>query len=345
MSRGEIELALRAGIPPQRIVLEGIGKTRTDFELVARLAAKGTPLAWVSLESVEDAAALAAAAGGAQRIDVLVRINPQVTPETHTGLAVGAPESKFGALPEELGAVIDAGGGTRGPLRWRGLHLHVGSQLSAIDAWRAAARIGLRVHRLQRATLPDFDTINFGGGFPVAYESGAESVPSAATFASALSAAIGALSSDARPARMAIEPGRSVVAASGWLVASVLHVRQRGERIVVLDAGMTELVRPAMYGAVHPMTALTSLGRPIATGAEAHDLVRVDGAICEATDSFGYAHLPALERGDLVAIGVVGAYGSSMFSTYNGRPRPPEVAWRDGRLSVWHKRGSIRSLP
>src|SRR6266496_4472715 len=99
------------------------------------------------------------------RQDVLVRINPAVAPETSYGLAVGAPSSKFGILAEELPAVIEAGGGTEGPLRWRGIHLHVGSQLGAVDAWRSAFRVGLRLLELQRAQLTDFDTLDAGGGF------------------------------------------------------------------------------------------------------------------------------------------------------------------------------------
>ena len=117
------------------------------------------------------------------RQDVLVRVNPQVAPETHHGLAVGAPASKFGVLAEELPAVIDAGGGPRGPLRWRGIHLHVGSQLGAVDAWRSAFRVGLRLLELQRARLRSFDTLDTGGGFPVAYGDDIDSVPALARFA------------------------------------------------------------------------------------------------------------------------------------------------------------------
>jgi diaminopimelate decarboxylase len=342
VSRGEMDVALRAGLAPARIVLEGIGKDDADMERAAALAAVGTPLKWVSLESAEDAAALAAAARAHDvRIDVIVRLNPQVTPETHAGLAVGAANSKFGALPDELPAVIAAGGGQRGPLRWRGLHLHVGSQLNAIDAWRSGARLGLRLLQLQSASLPRFDTLDFGGGFPVAYDDRPDSVPSATHFAAAVAEEIAAMPADARPARVAVEPGRAVVAASGWLIARVLHVRERDPAIVVLDAGMTELIRAALYGASHPMRALTSFGQPIEGGPDSHAVVRVDGPVCESTDSFGLAPLPPLQRGDVVAIGMVGAYGASMASTYNGRPLAAEIAWHEGRLKVWRRRRSV----
>ena len=264
----------------------------------------------------------------------MVRVNPQVAPETLGALAVGAPSSKFGVLPEELPDVIEAGGGADGPIRWRGIHLHVGSQLGAVDAWRSAFRVGLRLLELQRAELTDFDTLDAGGGFPVAYAADDNSVPSIARFAAEATAELESIPANARPRRLAVEPGRAVVAGSGWLIGRVLHVRRREPPIVVLDTGMTELVRPAMYGAVHPMMALTSLGKPVAeSDAGAVATVRVDGPVCESTDTLGSVALPPLERGDVVAIGMIGAYGSSMFSTYNGRPRPPEIAWDDGRLA------------
>jgi diaminopimelate decarboxylase len=350
VSGGELALAARAGVAPAQTALEGIGKTPADLARAASLAAAGTPLLWVSLESAAEAAALAAAlraAGGRRplRQDVLIRLNPGVAPETVAALAVGAPLSKFGITADELPALIEAGGGPSGPLRWRGLHLHVGSQLGAIDAWRSAVRLGLRVLELQRAALADFDTLDVGGGMPVAMDPNEpDSVPAPGFFGQAAETELATLSPSARPARLAIEPGRAVVAACGWLIASVLHVRRRERPIVVLDAGMTELIRPALYGAHHPLVALTSHGRPT-DGSQPDLTVRVDGPICESTDVLGDADLPPLERGDRVAIGVAGAYASSMFSSYNGRPRPPEVAWDGRRLVTWRRRGRGTDLP
>jgi diaminopimelate decarboxylase len=226
--------------------------------------------------------------------------------------------------------------------------MHVGSQLGAVDAWRSAIRLGLRLLSLQRAALPDMDALDLGSGFPVDY--GVDgSVPDPSVFADAAVAEVMDLPVDARPTRLAIEPGRAIVAAAGWLVARVLHVRERDgaeghRRLVVLDSGMTELIRPALYGAEHPLMALTSLGRAVPRDAPLTE-VRVDGPICESTDRLGRAPMPPLARDDLVAIGVVGAYGSSMASTYNGRPRPPEVGWDGRRLVMLRRRGSVASLP
>jgi diaminopimelate decarboxylase len=349
VSRGELALAARSGFPTGATTLEGIGKGAPELAAVVDLARRGSPLLWTSLESIEEAGALArraARAGLEERLDVLVRVNPSVLPETERGLAVGASGSKFGVLPEELPAVIAAGGGPDGPLRWRGIHVHVGSQLGAIDAWRSAFRVALRLVALQQAALPDFDTLDAGSGFPVPYGPDAD-VPPVALFATVARDELAQVPGSAR-LRLAVEPGRSVVAGSGWVVARVLHVRDRAVPSIVLDAGMTELLRPALYGAAHPILALTSRGRPVVTpapGAGGQARVTVHGPLCEATDALGEAPLPPLQRDDLVAIGLTGAYGSSMASTYNGRPRAPELAWDGSGVAVLRRRGSRTSLP
>ncbi len=416
VSRGEWALAERAGVPNAAITLEGIGKGEAELRAAARAVRDGRPLRWLSVESAEEAAALARAVerAGAEpvRVDVLVRVNPGVEPETHSGLATGSAASKFGLMPDEVSAAIAAGGGPDGPLRWRGLHLHVGSQLGAIDAWRDAVRRVLALFGLLRGSLTDFDTLDLGGGFPVGPLGSI--VPGPERFAAELPALLAAIPADRRPRRLAVEPGRLLVARAGWLVARVLHVRERAgpapeppstertgrlglaivppgalatdrsSRVVVIDAGMTELLRPALYGTEHPIVALTSLGRGVAhrtaagparlsaswlaaAAVRSEDealrgrkaagsvaitvpghgirLARVDGPVCEATDTFGEHPLPRLRRGDLVAIRDAGAYGASMSSRYNGRPRPAEVLIEpDGRLTLARRRGSLASL-
>jgi diaminopimelate decarboxylase len=417
VSRGEWALATRAGVPNADITLEGIGKTDADLRAAARAAAAGAPLHWVALESADEAAALARAVRAADdrlRVDVLLRLNPEVEPETHRGLATGTAASKFGLTAGEVAAAIEAGGGSDGPLRFRGLHLHVGSQLGAADAWRDAVRRALALLALLRGGLPTFDTLDVGGGFPVAPLG--VPVPDPGRFARELPSILAAIPADRRPDRLAVEPGRVLVARAGWIVARVLHVRERigppgapapldrsgplglavvpreaetddrAERLVVIDAGMTELIRPALYGAEHAIVALTSRGRAVDPAPEAVEmstsaawsaaaadrrairaareaasghsqrldearagtgwpLVRVDGPICESTDTFGEHRLAPLRRGDLVAIRDTGAYGATMRSAYNGRPRPPEVFVEvDGSLTLARRRGGLGSL-
>ncbi len=230
----------------------------------------------------------------------------------------------------------------------RGIHLHVGSQLGAVDAWRDAVRRGLAVLALIGAGRDGFDTFDVGGGFPVGDPG---TVPTPAHFGRELPPLLDALPPDRRPARLAVEPGRFLVAGAGRLVARVLHVRERAdaERVVVLDAGMAELIRPALYGAVHPVVALTSLGRPLDAAGRVDEggpvpttSTRVDGPICESTDTLDRHDLPPLRRGDLVAIGEAGAYAASMAMAYNGRPVPAQVLLEaDGSLTLGRRRRSI----
>jgi diaminopimelate decarboxylase len=350
VSGGEWAIARAAGIPNERLTLEGIGKTPADLRAVGRAAADGRPILWTAIESADEAAALARVASGAirrggLRLDVLLRYNPAVEPETLPGLAVGTATSKFGLADDELAPAIEAGGGPEGPLAWRGIQLHVGSQLGAVDAWRDGVRRALALVGLLGGSLPDFDTLDAGGGFPV-FDL-ATPAPSPARFANELHELLADLPADRRPARLAIEPGRFLVARAGYLIARVLHVRRRGGLpMVVLDAGMTELIRPALYGARHAVVALTAGGRawPPSDGpaGESDGLSEtvVEGPICESTDSLGVHRLPPLSRGDLVVIRDTGAYAASLGSAYNGRPRPAQVFLEeDGRLTLGRPRG------
>ena len=352
VSGGEWAIARSAGVPNGRISFEGIGKSDRELQAAVRAAARGEPLAWLAVESPEETATLVRLArraglgrNGRPALDVLVRLNPDVVPETHAGLAVGAGASKFGMTETELTATVDAvSTGSGGAVRLRGVHLHVGSQLGAVDAWRDAVRRGLALLGLVRGGLDAFDTLDLGGGFPVAPFG--EPAPAPGRFARELGPLLDAVPADRRPRRIAVEPGRFLVARSGWLIARVLHVRDRGGRQVILDAGMTELIRPALYGARHAVVALTSLGTIVPDPAVGEvvlatsDVARVEGPVCESTDHLGEHRLPPLERGDLVAIRDAGAYAASLASTYNGRPRAPQVMLEvDGTLRLVRRRG------
>lgn len=347
VSQGEWSLAGRAGLSNDRITLEGVGKSDADLQATVDAAMQSRPLRWISVESAEEAAALAALAGqaglvaGGMRLDALLRLNPGVEPDTHAGLAVGSATSKFGLREDEFGQAIEIGGGSSGPLRWRGMHLHIGSQLTGVSVWQEALWRGLAVFGDWKRRLPGFDVLDIGGGFPAGQPG--EALPVPADFADAFRAVLDRMPADLRPTTFAIEPGRYVTARAGWIVASVLHVRAgrgpAGEPLAVIDAGMTELIRPALYGARHEIAALTSLGEP-ASDALPRRVTLVEGPICESTDRLGAHQLPALNRGDLVAIMDAGAYASSMSSRYNGRVRPAEVLLEaDGRLRLGRAAG------
>jgi diaminopimelate decarboxylase len=341
VSRGEWALASEARLRNERITLEGVGKSDEDLEAAVQASVRGTPLQWIAVESAEETGMLAELAKNARLpagagIDVLLRLNPQVEPETSPDLAVGRASSKFGMTADEVEGAMRADR-SNGLLRWRGLHLHVGSQLEALHAWQSAVRRALSVFAQWRHRVASFDTLDIGGGFPVGIPNGL----CPADFAAAFGEALQEIKVDDRPPRLAIEPGRFLTASAGYLVARVLHARdKRGagrQPLVVIDAGMTELIRPALYGATHPMIALTTVD-PSREDLDLKETV-VEGPICESTDQLGTHQLPPLRRGDLVAILETGAYASSMSSRYNGRPRPAEVLLdAEGRLTLGRPR-------
>ncbi|HET8718370.1 MAG TPA: hypothetical protein VFM50_11540 [Nocardioidaceae bacterium] len=340
VSAGEWAQARAAGVPNHRISFEGIGKT--DAELAAAVAsvADGDPLRWVAVESPDEAHQLAALAdaaglgrGDAPRLDVLLRVNPQVEPETLPGLAVGAPASKFGMTEPEVLTLVRSGLDTTG-LRVRGVHVHIGSNLADVAAWTEAAVHAVRLLDQVARHAPDADTVDFGGGFPLPAAG-----PAPDDFRTALADALSAADLQ-MPARMAIEPGRYLVGAAGWLVGSVLHRRRRSTHghQLILDIGMTELLRPALYGSRHAMHALTAHGPGMQTA--------VEGPVCESTDSWGVHELPMLRRGDLVAVADAGAYAASFTSRYNGRPHPAEVElWPGGTLEPGERVPVTRTSP
>jgi len=340
VSAGEWQHARSGGLGNGAVSFEGIGKTDAELEFAVTEAAAGRPPRWLALESGQEAARLGELAaahrlghGSRPPLDVLLRLNPQVDPETRDEFAVGRPASKFGMSEAEIRSLVRGGVVTGGGLRLRGIHVHVGSDLGDVQAW---AQAGLRATALAASLggeASGVDTVDFGGGFPLA----APGVPSPQRFREALTGLLQAHGL-ALPARPAIEPGRYLVGAAGWLVSSVLHVREatngyRGQvgALAVIDAGMTEFIRPALYGSHHPVHVLPGTARP---SGDVRDTA-LEGAVCESTDSFGVHPLPPLVRGDLLAIESAGAYAASFTSRYNGRPHPAEaLIMPDGSLRL-----------
>lgn len=352
VSAGEWRHARAGGVANESVAFEGLGKTDAQLELVVSETAAGRPLRWLAIESGQEAAVLAGLArraglgrNGRPSLDLLLRLNPGVAPETRPEFAVGARASKFGMSYQEILALARSGALTGPGLRLRGIHVHVGSDLTEVLAFRSAGVSAVRllsalrdVHGSDASWL---DTVDFGGGFPLP----AAGTPGPEAFRDGLVRALDEANLEL-PGRPAIEPGRYLVGAAGWLVASVLHARPDAGHAqqVVLDAGMTEFIRPALYGSRHSAHALRAGGPapgtpgstaavPLGTAASGLLDTALEGPVCESTDSFGRHLLPPLHRGNLIAIGQAGAYGASFTSRYNGRPPPAEVLlWPDGSL-------------
>jgi diaminopimelate decarboxylase len=327
VSGGELAKALRAGVPADRIVFSGVGK-RPD-EIRAALEAGVRSLNAESLPELEVVAGEARALGLAAPVSV--RLNPDVDPRTHRYVATGSATSKFGLGPEAALEALERAAGEQA-LQPVGISFHVGSQLPdqapilaaagrAADLWRAAKARGI--------ALRDLDV---GGGLPVAYDGGAE--PDLEGYARALASVAAELE-----AELVLEPGRWLVGPIGTLLTRVLYVKEAGGRVVaVCDAGMNDLIRPALYGAEHPIEVLDAAGRARAE-------VDVVGPVCESGDFFALGReLPSPTAGDLLAIGLVGAYGRVMASTYNARPLCAEVLVEDGSWRITRERGTADDL-
>ena len=319
VSGGELDKAIRAGVDASRIVFSGVGKRRDEIS-----AALDAGIRSLNVESLDELAEIADEAAR-RRITarVLVRLNPDVAAGTHAYLTTGTAASKFG-LPaaEALEALRRAASDQH--LQPVGLSFHVGSQIldtgpfvaaaeRAADAWRAARAEGI--------ALRDLDV---GGGLGIAYDGGAN--PKVTRYLEAMADIAGSLG-----ATLILEPGRHLVGPIGMFVTRVLHVKRLGDRaIAVCDGGINDLLRPLLYGAEHPIEVWSRADDDVG-------LVDVVGPLCESGDYLALGRrLPVPTVGDLIVVGLAGAYGRVMSSSYNARPLCAEVllegdGWRIGR--------------
>jgi diaminopimelate decarboxylase len=327
VSGGELVRVLRAGGDPEACVFASVGKTTEELALAVGHGVT------VHVESADELDALAEVAARLERpARFAVRVNPDVEVDTHVNIQTGHDEAKFGvpvAVAHEL--LARAARGELGGLTPVGVHVHVGSQLPDPDGIAAGARVGLEVLEAGRAAGLDINWLDVGGGLPVDYAGGSAIGPE--QFAAALEPVVAG-----RNVRLAVEPGRALVARAGALVATVLYRKHRSAgRMLVVDTGMHHLLRPALYQAVHRVRPLRSA--PLAGPTE------VVGPICESTDVLATeADLPDLAPGDQVAFLDTGAYGMTMASNYNGQPRPPEIVVADGVARVARRRETWEEL-
>lgn len=309
VSGGEIKAALAAGFDPSMMAYAGVGKT--DWEI--RLGLEQN-IGCFNIESVPEMDVINQLALEADRIaPIAIRVNPDIDAHTHRYITTGTAENKFGITLEELPAVIDHALALS-HINLRGLHFHIGSQLTLMEPFRMLCD---KVNQLQdyyNDRGVHFELINVGGGLGINYDNPDDSP--IADFEQYFNVFKQHL--HLRPGqKLHFELGRAIVAQCGSLISRVLYVKHnRGKSFVILDAGMTDLIRPALYEAHHQVQNLTS----VANEHKSYDIV---GPICESSDVFARNYsLPLTQRGDLIAIRSAGAYGESMASTYNMQPLP-----------------------
>ncbi|MBI4423300.1 MAG: diaminopimelate decarboxylase [Elusimicrobia bacterium] len=331
VSGGELKRALAAGFAAERIVFSGVGKTEAEHELAVRAG-----VLTLNVESEEELDALSAVARRLKRrAPVSIRVNPGVDAGGHRHIATGHGEAKFGV--DAASALVLSRRAWRDPhLAFRGLHCHIGSQiLSAAPYLRALAVLERLLARL-RALGARPSLLDLGGGLGIPYGDGARRDGlEPAAFARKLLPALAAWPE----LKLILEPGRYLVGEAGLLLTRILY-RKRigGSRFIVVDAAMNDLARPALYGAYHPVVP--------ARLREAPEVVAdVVGPVCETGDVLARARrLPWLPRGELLAVLKTGAYGFSMASQYNSRPRPPEALVEGARWRVVRRREGFADL-
>jgi diaminopimelate decarboxylase len=324
-SGGEVQVALRAGFGAGDIVFTGVGKTRDEIDF-AIAQGVGTINA-ESAGELDRIAAIARAQGREAR--VALRVNPDIDAKSHPNISTGLKTNKFGVPLQDARAIYRERRDLAG-LRFAGVHIHIGSQITTAEPLRGAAEALVSLALELRDDGFALEHVDLGGGLGIPYEG--RTMITAAEYAAAV---IPELRRCGIP--VVLEPGRAVVGRSGALIARVVDTKRYpdGRQFAVLDAGMTELMRPALYGSFHRIVAVAERPAPAGTW----DIV---GPICESSDVFGRDRsLPPVEVDDLLAVLDTGAYGAVMASNYNRRMLAPEVLVDDGQWRVIRRRQTL----
>jgi diaminopimelate decarboxylase len=329
VSEGELRRALAAGVPPERIIFSGVGKTAAELE--AALAADIHQINVESLPELRRLSDIACAQGRIARVGI--RVNPDVDARTHVKMSTGRKENKFGIELDEAIAAYRLAGELPG-IEPVGLAVHIGSQLVDLEPYRRAfERAAELILELRAMGLP-VTRMDLGGGIGIRYH--AERPPEPTSYARLVREIFGALG-----LALAFEPGRALSASAGLLVSQVVYVKESSaKRFVIVDAAMNDLMRPALYDAWHDIVPVHLSG----PGASLNP-ADVVGPVCETGDTFAVDRdLPPLAEGDLVAFTAAGAYGAVMSTTYNSRLLVPELLVSGDRFAVIRARPSYDAL-
>lgn len=329
VSEGELRRALAAEIPADRIVFSGVGKTAAEIGFALDAGVKMFNVE--SLPELETVSAVAAARGA--RAPVALRINPDVDARTHDKIATGRKGDKFG-IPHDQAAAAYALARSLPGVDIVGIDVHIGSQITDLEPFADAYRRLAGLVETLRAEGHDIRVIDIGGGLGIPYSG--EAPPHPEGYARLIGDTLGPLG-----CQIVLEPGRLLVGNAGILVARVIYVKAMGERqFAIIDAGMNDLMRPALYAAWHDIDPVREPGP-----GSARAPIDVVGPVCESGDTFAVQRdLPPLAAGDLVAIRSAGAYGAVMSNSYNGRLMTPEVLVRDDRFAVVRPRPDYDDL-
>ena len=329
VSEGELQRALAAGVPADRIIYSGVGKTPEELA-----SAVEKRILQINVESLPELDALSeVAAARNATMEIAVRVNPDVDAKTHAKITTGRQGDKFGINIDDAAAVYDRAAALPG-VEPVGVAVHIGSQLTDLTPFRKAFGRVADLVRALRDKGYAIKRIDLGGGLGIPYQDEAPPLPDA--YADIVRETVGGLG-----CHLAFEPGRMVVGNAGILVSRVIYVKSGpGQRFVILDAAMNDLLRPSLYDAYHELLAVREPQENAVF--EPADIV---GPVCETGDIFARGRpLPPVVTGDLLAFASAGAYGAVMASTYNSRPLVPEVLVNGDDYSVIRRRQSLEAL-
>ncbi len=328
VSAGELRRVLAAGFDPSSIVFSGVGKTPAEVEEAIQAG-----VGFLNIESPSELDVVQAAARRLEKpASVGIRVNPDVAADTHPYTKTGEKTAKFGVPFNEVVGVARRVAGDPW-LTLRGLAMHLGSQIRDVEPYRrGTAKLLELVTAIRASGINTLEALDVGGGLGVRYHN--EKVPIPQAFADAVAPLV-----QAAALGLLLEPGRFLVANAGVLVTRVLYRKHAGgKEFVVVDAGMTDFVRPSHYNAHHEIVPLKDAG-------DLEEMVNIVGPICESGDFLALDRkLPAVEPGEYLAVLGTGAYGFVMSSTYNARPRPPEVLVEGDRYYVARQRETLEDL-
>jgi diaminopimelate decarboxylase len=331
VSGGEYRRARAAGVPGERIVFSGVGKTREEMHL-----ALSEGIRQFNVESEPEMRVLSEVALSLGKIaPITIRVNPDVDAKTHEKIATGKKENKFG-IPISRAVEVYAEAASLKGLQIVGIDVHIGSQLTELEPFEQAYKKVAELTETLRAQGHTISRLDLGGGLGIPYERSNTAPPLPLEYGALIKRTLGHLGCE-----IEIEPGRLISGNSGVLVSKVIYVKNGEDRdFLILDAAMNDLVRPSMYGAHHDILAVTE--PTPATEAQAYDVV---GPVCETGDTFAKARpLPPLQADDLVAFRSAGAYGAVMASEYNTRPLIPEVLVKGDQFAVIRARPSYEEI-
>ena len=329
VSGGEYRRAISAGIPPEKVVFSGVGKTLEEITLALQ-----NGIRQFNVESDSELEQISSIASSMNKIaPIAIRINPDVDAQTHEKIATGKAENKFG-IPLSRAREVYSKASQMPGISIAGIDLHIGSQLTDLEPFKKAYQKLADLTQVLREDGHKIKRLDLGGGLGIPYEKNQSAPPLPVEYGKMVKKVLGHLDCE-----IEIEPGRLIVGNAGILVSSVLGVKNGGNRnFLILDAAMNDLIRPAMYDAYHDIIPVKQPGSP-------ETIYDVVGPVCETGDTFAKKRImPEVSENDLVAFRSAGAYGAVMSSEYNTRPLIPEVMVNKNEFSIIRRRPSYEEI-